>query len=354
MEKFEVFYGRLKKYHGNESRVVLEEGVTEIGPYAFHGNEEIKEVVLPEGLQSIGDYAFYGCKNLKRIEHLEEVKDLGAGVFSCCYALEEIQLPSSLSYLSKSMFYKCMNLKEVTLPKTLRVIENRAFAFCSSLESITLPDTVSQLEDSVFEECINLRSIKLSDALTSIGNKTFFHTPALREIKLSSLTRKIGEAALQTHGEVTIISNDEIMITPQMLDYNYNLNWNYSFKFKNGENYRLVNSYLPCLELEEFKPQTKVIFLMNFLETYDQHKHPEKYLGWCEKYYDTLLDFLIREKRYNALNTGLDHDIIHSQDITQYLSLITDKEERVKLMEYQSNHKDDSIDELEKALLDLF
>ncbi len=354
MGQFEVKFGKLKKYHGDDAKVIIEEGITHIDAYAFKGNEAIEEVVLPRSLTAIGDYAFYGCKNLKHIENLETVEEIGDGAFSCCYELTKIQLPEQLTYISKSLFYKCMQLKEVQLPQSIRVIENRAFSFCTSLQTIQLPDGIYKLGDSVFEECTSLKEITYPQKLTFIGNKTFFHCPCLQEIRLSSFTKSVGEAALQTHGKVTILSNDDLVITPQMLDYNYNLNWNYSFKFKNGENYQLVNSYLPHIALEEFKPQTKVIFLTNFLETYDLHKDPAQYEAWCHQYGEELLAFLIKEKRYRALNAGLDHRVIEPDDVTKYLPEITDREEKAKLMEYQSHHEDHSVMDLEKELWDLF
>lgn len=39
-------------------KVVIEEGVTSIGSYAFYGCSELTSITIPEGVTSIGSYAF--------------------------------------------------------------------------------------------------------------------------------------------------------------------------------------------------------------------------------------------------------------------------------------------------------
>ena len=66
---------------GGFTSVVVEDGVTTIGAYAFYRNSLLSSISLPEGLISIGGYAFY-----------------------CCEALEEIKLPSTLTSIGHSSF----------------------------------------------------------------------------------------------------------------------------------------------------------------------------------------------------------------------------------------------------------
>ena len=49
-------------YEGTETDLVLPSGITEINSCALLGLTTLKSVVIPEGVTSIGDYAFQNCK----------------------------------------------------------------------------------------------------------------------------------------------------------------------------------------------------------------------------------------------------------------------------------------------------
>ena len=62
--------GQMRSYGQNESpfsifnhipKVVIENGVTSIGNYAFYGCSGLTSVEITDSVISIGDYAFYGC-----------------------------------------------------------------------------------------------------------------------------------------------------------------------------------------------------------------------------------------------------------------------------------------------------
>ncbi len=49
-------------------KVVIEDGVTSVGAYAFYDYKNLSEVVFPSSLQTIGEYAFYFCKPLQNVD----------------------------------------------------------------------------------------------------------------------------------------------------------------------------------------------------------------------------------------------------------------------------------------------
>lgn len=51
----------------NLRKVVLPEGMLEIGDSTFRRNNKLEEVVLPSSLVGIGDYAFRDCTSLRSI-----------------------------------------------------------------------------------------------------------------------------------------------------------------------------------------------------------------------------------------------------------------------------------------------
>lgn len=71
--------------------VVLEEGITTLSDYAFHGLKGVTEVSLPDSLEEIGDRAFSKCRALKRVTIPEGVARMGSDVFSGCIRLSRVE-----------------------------------------------------------------------------------------------------------------------------------------------------------------------------------------------------------------------------------------------------------------------
>ena len=73
------------------TKVVIEEGVHDLGQMAFYGLPNLTEVVLPESAVEIRNYTFKNCPKLTTI-NLEVVEAIGEGAFYGCSALAGIQL----------------------------------------------------------------------------------------------------------------------------------------------------------------------------------------------------------------------------------------------------------------------
>lgn len=89
----------VKCYCEKDKKIVVENDVSIIGPFAF-SRCEFDEIVLPHSLERIYDYAFCNCKNLKCItvdrgmlEHPYSFTcNMGNGIFYGCESLEKIRL----------------------------------------------------------------------------------------------------------------------------------------------------------------------------------------------------------------------------------------------------------------------
>ena len=125
-------------------------GVTEIAPYAFSGNKKIKKVIIPDGVTSVGEYAFYVCeKNLEEVVLPDSVETIGEGAFSACLKLIKINIPANLKEIPTSCFgYTAIT--EAIIPEGVTSVGVAAFAGCSSLSTISLPSTVKNIDQSAF------------------------------------------------------------------------------------------------------------------------------------------------------------------------------------------------------------
>ena len=78
------------EYAEQITKVVINEGIHDIGQMAFYELPNLQEVVLPESIVEIRNYAFKNCKKLTTI-NLEVVEFIREGAFYGCSALENIQ-----------------------------------------------------------------------------------------------------------------------------------------------------------------------------------------------------------------------------------------------------------------------
>ena len=77
------------------TKVVIEEGIHDIGQMAFYELPNLTEVVLPESAVEIRGYAFKNCQKLTTI-NLEVVEFIREGAFYGCSALEGIELADTV------------------------------------------------------------------------------------------------------------------------------------------------------------------------------------------------------------------------------------------------------------------
>ena len=133
----------------NLEKVVIEDGITAIGSYAFYGCPNLKEVVLPESVTEIRSNAFYDCTMLKTI-NIDKITKLWSNVFTGCDSLESVTLAEGLAYVSSGTFSDCKGLKSLTISSSVTSFEE-GFYGCTSLESIVAADgnTVYSSQDGV-------------------------------------------------------------------------------------------------------------------------------------------------------------------------------------------------------------
>lgn len=354
MGQFKIIDNELIKYDGDDTKIKIPDTVTSIADFAFYDCNQLEEITIPKTITSIGNFAFYSCENIKYIDIPKSVEIIGGGAFSYCKKLEKVSIQSKIRTIGKSTFYHCENLREIELPDSIITIDHSAFGYCKSLEAVKLPKSLKTIGDNSFEYCEKLKEVTMSDSVGTIGKKAFLHCVNLKKLKLSKNLDNVGEAAFQTYGVLSLESSENLHLKPMMFD-DY---WNFDVQSKNIDNYQFVNSYLPNIDLDQWKPFSRIILLTNFLETYNKYQNEFKkyYYQNCVDYKKELLDFLIKEKRYLALNQALEEKIVNSTDLDPYFDKITDREQKAKILEYKNKETDNIniFSELEEELFNMF
>lgn len=184
----------LVKYTGSDTQVIVPEGVTRIGRWAFQSSRTIRSVTLPDSLEQIERDAFRAT-TLEEVRFGANLKRLGQGCFSNCTNLIHITLPKNVTTIEPACFEGCMRLTTVELPAGLQRLGGAAFECCYALKTIQLPSSLTEIEDSTFKQCVELEHIQIPSTIEKIGMWTFFCCRNLQEIVIPNSVKEIGRQA---------------------------------------------------------------------------------------------------------------------------------------------------------------
>ncbi len=143
--------------HNNTRSLIIENGITHIGEYAFQGLTLLKRIQLPNSVISIGRGAFQDCEQLTEIQIPINVASIGRCAFSSCEDLTSIVVASG------NQHYKSVGgaLYDSTGSTLLQVPSNTGTVFA-------IPNGVKQVATDAFIECDNITEIILPDSLQII------------------------------------------------------------------------------------------------------------------------------------------------------------------------------------------
>ena len=118
-------------------------------------NESITKVVIGEGITRVGDYAFRDQRGLTSVELPSTLKSVGNLSFANT-GLTKVSIPANLESLGEYTFNGCSALTTVNIPSNtkLTTISKGAFSYCGKLSSINLPDTITSIGDEAFQEAL--------------------------------------------------------------------------------------------------------------------------------------------------------------------------------------------------------
>ena len=153
-------------------------------------SSQIKSLVICQGITSIGAFAFSDCSELERVTIAEGVTEIGESAFRNCVRLTEINVPNSVTRIASNSFANCRSLPELYVGEQVKVIESYAFFNCKSLQKIILSSEVEHIDDYAFFGCNELREVVFSDDLRHIGEYAFFGV-GLEKLKLPEGTARI-------------------------------------------------------------------------------------------------------------------------------------------------------------------
>ena len=219
------------------SKLILQNSVTQIKPYAFCGCLSFISITIPESLDSIGNFAFTGCYSLGEIYN-ESNLDIALGStdngYVAYYAvviysgedahakdnndiiidgviyhkvtedeyyvvgladktLSNINIDPRASKIKSYAFYNIQSLTSVTIPNGVTDIGQCAFSLCYNLANVTLPEGLTTIKFGTFDACYSLTSITIPSSVATIEDSAFYGCYGLAEVyNLSSINMSKG------------------------------------------------------------------------------------------------------------------------------------------------------------------
>ena len=141
--------------------------------HAYANHYELVSVVINEGVAEIGHWAFYACQNLKSVAIPSSVTRIAGDAFLGCDELETLTLsPENKTFTMKDgqLFANqgktlVLVLKNTDIPEGITEIGPYAFASREDLpEDLVIPGTVKKIGDSAFE-CSNVGKVIFSEGV---------------------------------------------------------------------------------------------------------------------------------------------------------------------------------------------
>ncbi len=214
-------------YRDSIKRVIIENGVTAIGEYAFYYSSNLESVFVPDSVKTIGAQICYGCFSLTdfrisdKITKIGEyafcktslggtltipaaVKKVGMGAFeetlykkaviNCnslaedefvnCYYLKKVEINGKPKSFPRCVFSGCERLSEINIPSSVTKLGDYALSQ-TAINKIKLPKSLKKIGAWCFEDCTKLTSITIPNKVTKVGRECFRSCKRLKKIKLS-------------------------------------------------------------------------------------------------------------------------------------------------------------------------
>ena len=171
------------KLEGELKKIVIKDGVTNVGDYALFFLPAATQVTLPESVTSIGRYGIAMCSKLTGLsipKGVTEIGDFGlAGD-----GLTAVTLPDGLQSLGRGAFDTCASLTNTTLPAAITAVPGKCFADCTKLLNVKYAGTVTAIGDLAFESCKALTAAPIPETVTEIGASAFTGCTALTDVTI--------------------------------------------------------------------------------------------------------------------------------------------------------------------------
>ena len=207
----------------NIKTLVINEGVTTIGNYAFaYCSGFTGSLTIPNSVTTIGNSAFEYCSgftgsltignSVTTIEHGafyscsgftgsltigNSVTTIGYNAFSGCSKLTSITIGNSVTTIENGTFSGCSGLTIVNYNAiNCTIMDSNCFQSCTNFKTLNIGEDVTKIPDYAFQNCSSLTgTLTIPNSVTSIGNSAFYNCGFTGILTIPNSITSIGTSA---------------------------------------------------------------------------------------------------------------------------------------------------------------
>jgi len=95
---------------------------------AFNGCTALTEVILPDGVTEIGNYAFANCSGLQMLSLPDELETIGSAAFNGCSSLTgQLVIPDKITEIPESAFEEASGITSLVIGKGVETIYSNMY-----------------------------------------------------------------------------------------------------------------------------------------------------------------------------------------------------------------------------------
>jgi len=192
-----------RSYSWKIGKIVIEDGITSVGSYAFNVMSHCTSVTLGESIVSIHDYAFYYSKYFKQLTIPDKVKTIGKYAFMQCEGIETLYVGEGVNSVEKNAFLGVKNLKEVHI-KSLENWLKIQFIY-DELEDAAPVSNPLYYSSDLYIDGYLIRDLEIPEGIETL-NKNILCNIKIESLSLPSTLKKFNVGALRNRDNLLSIN----------------------------------------------------------------------------------------------------------------------------------------------------
>ena len=174
-------------------------GMNAISEIDFDIKGNLKRVIIGDGVTNVGDYALFCLPAATQVTLPAAITAVPGKCFADCTKLLNVKYAGTVTAIGDLAFESCKSLVTAPIPETVTEIGASAFTGCTALTDVTLPAGVAAIPDGCFQGCIALKDMKLPGTVTSVGHNTFTGCTALKDVRCYGAPPTVEPAGAAEH-----------------------------------------------------------------------------------------------------------------------------------------------------------
>ncbi len=174
---------------------------------------KLTDITIPGCITTINDFAFYGFDQLRKVIIKDGVTNIGASAFTNCHKLTDVSIPDSLLSIDDNAFYNCSllvnvyyngtaddwysirfgNVNSSPMVNAINFYIEDSSAEYNLLTELAIPDFVNKVLRCRSDICWNLTSLVLHNNVTEIEELAFYVCEKIRDITIHTCDCLCGE-----------------------------------------------------------------------------------------------------------------------------------------------------------------